>query len=99
MAAAEVNRVHEYSRDEHMQQLTAGCRPARPHQHDDRAQAQQSEGIAQREKRERRRVLKADLGGEKTRAPDDDEIPGEQRVLPARNTWGQSNFSAPSMWW
>ena len=79
MAAAELHRVHEEPGDREVSPLGRPRRPARLHEKEDRAEAEQAEGEAQREESEGRRVLQAGLGEDIAAAPDGDEIPGEQR--------------------
>lgn len=58
--------------------------PSQRHQECDGTQAQDAKAVANREEDERRGVLECDFGREKARAPDDDEVPGERGIGPAR---------------
>ena len=83
MAAAEGGGVHQQARSQDVREFRARCRPRRAQNQHQRNQAGKPEYIAQAEESEGRRVLQADLGGDETRTPDADEIPGEQGVEPA----------------
>jgi len=75
--------VHQQARGDDVRQLARRARPLRAQQQQYRREAREAEGVAQREERERRGVLDADLGGDVARAPDRDEVPRQQGVDPA----------------
>ena len=80
VTAAEVDRVHQQPGDADVEQLAPVGRPARPRQQHPGRDADHAEGEAQGEEGERRRVLQPGLARQVARAPDDDEVPGEQRI-------------------
>src|SRR5205814_2474404 len=75
----ELHRVHQQAGDGEVPELRARRRPARLPHEDDGREEREAEAEAQREEGEGRRVLQADLRRDVARAPDRDEIPGEQR--------------------
>jgi hypothetical protein len=75
--------VHQQPGDDDVRQLARRARPLRAQGEQQRREAREAEGVAQREEREGRRVLDADLGGDVARSPDRDEVPRQQGVDPA----------------
>ena len=80
MTAAQVHGMHEQARNYYVPELRPRSEPARPRDEHDRHETCYAESKTKSKEGERRRVLQANFRREEARAPDYDEVPGEQRV-------------------